>query len=234
MATIYAHRGVSAEFPENTLAAFRRALELGVDGIELDVHLSADGVPVVMHDETVDATTNGSGAIAVMTVAELKSLDAGNGERVPTLAEVIELVGGAVHVNIEVKAATAGHVVLTVTDAFPSLRFAISSFNHDVLRAIRAERDDVELWPLAPCLSDGLLDVAADLKSTQVNLWDAMVNRDVVDACVRSRLGVWVWTVNDPIRVDELVALGATGICTDDPAKVLPAARRAFGGMRLP
>ncbi len=75
MVGIYAHRGASAEFPENTLAAFRRALELAVEAIELDVHLSADGVPVVIHDQTVDRTTDGSGAVHEMTVVELQALD---------------------------------------------------------------------------------------------------------------------------------------------------------------
>ncbi len=112
MVGIYAHRGVSAEIPENTLAAFHRALELGAEGIELDVHLSADGVPVVIHDQTVDRTTDGSGAVHEMTVAELQAFDAGGGERIPTLADVLDLVEDKLHVDIEVKADRAADAVL--------------------------------------------------------------------------------------------------------------------------
>ncbi len=225
MVTVCAHRGVSAEFPENTIAAFKRALELHVDGIELDVHLSRDGVPVVMHDETVDATTDGTGLISGKSVAELKTLDAGNGERVPTLHEVLELVGDRLHVNIELKAATAGRAVLSVTETMPALRFAVSSFNHDVLREIRAVRADVDLWPLAPFLSDDLLKTARELGARQLNLWDPMVNRDVIDTCAAHGVGVWVWTVNAPERAGELVSIGAIGICTDNPQAVTPTVR---------
>ncbi len=140
MSKVYGHRGASAEFPENTLAAFRRALELGVAGIELDVHLSADGVPVVIHDETVDRTTNGEGAVAGLTVAHLRELDAGQGEYVPTLAEVLDLVGDRVHVDIEVKANAAGEAVLREVRGRDT-RWVISSFDWDVLRYVRSVDD---------------------------------------------------------------------------------------------
>ena len=94
--SIYAHRGVSAHLPENTLAAFSRAIELGVDGIELDVHLSADGIPVVIHDDTADRTTNGTGNISEFTAHQLGLLDAGDGQFVPTLAQVLNLAAGTV------------------------------------------------------------------------------------------------------------------------------------------
>ena len=146
--SIYGHRGASAEQPENTLAAFRRAIELGVAGVELDVHLSADGVPVVIHDETVDRTTNGSGAVSDHTVDQLRTLDAGRGEYVPALAEVLTLFGPEQHVNIEIKSNAAGQAVIDVVDALPDLSWAISSFDWSVLRYVREQRPDADLWPL--------------------------------------------------------------------------------------
>jgi glycerophosphoryl diester phosphodiesterase len=105
-----AHRGASAAAPANTMAAFEKALALGADGIELDVQLSADGVPVVIHDFTVDDTTDGSGKVARMTLAQLEQLDAGSyfdpafaGERIPTLEKVLEVMGNRLLLNIELK-----------------------------------------------------------------------------------------------------------------------------------
>src|SRR4051794_23137839 len=99
-----AHRGASAYEPENTLRAFEKAIELGADMSEIDLHLSKDGELIVMHDYSVDQTTNGHGAIKEMTLEEIKRLDAGQGEQVPTLQEVIDLVRGRNGLYIELKA----------------------------------------------------------------------------------------------------------------------------------
>ncbi|UFU04113.1 hypothetical protein LQF12_05870 [Ruania suaedae] len=123
---IYAHRGASAEQPENTLAAFSRALELGVAGIELDVHLSADGVPVVIHDDTLDRTTSASGPVGARSAADLARVDAGSGEHVPTLAAVLDLVGEAAVINVEIKEPTAVDAVATVTSHHPQVRWFAS------------------------------------------------------------------------------------------------------------
>ena len=119
---IYAHRGLSGRYPENTLLAFREALAAGVDGIELDVHVTADGIPVVIHDRDVSRTTNGSGNVDAMTLASLQTLDAGSGEHVPTLAEVLWLVGESVHFDIEIKGLAAECATLDVLRRFPTTR----------------------------------------------------------------------------------------------------------------
>ncbi|MEM2795626.1 MAG: glycerophosphodiester phosphodiesterase family protein, partial [Thermofilaceae archaeon] len=100
---IVAHRGASGYEPENTLRSVRKALEMGVDAVEVDVRLSRDGVPVVIHDETVDRTTNGSGRVSDMTLKELKRLDAGAGEQIPLLEEVLEVVKGHAPLFAEIK-----------------------------------------------------------------------------------------------------------------------------------
>jgi len=221
MVAIYAHRGASAELPENTLPAFARAVELGADGIELDVHLSADGVPVVIHDESVNRTTNGTGNVAELSLDQLKALDAGNGAPIPTLAEVLDLVGGRLHVDIEVKAAAAADAVLAETSARSNLRFAISSFNHDVLRHVRRAGGAIEVWPLVMGASDEALETAAELGSPNLAIYDGMVNQEVIEFVAGKGPGCWVWTVNDPVRAADLAEMGANGICTDDPARVI-------------
>lgn len=143
---VYAHRGASIEFPENTLAAFRRALELGAPGIELDIHLSKEGIPVVLHDESVDRTTNGVGNTNTMTLEEIQALDAGNGERIPTLREVFELVGDKAHFNLEIKTAVAAQAMLDLLEDFPQVRWATSCFDWTALDYVHQQRPDADCW----------------------------------------------------------------------------------------
>ncbi len=226
MARIYAHRGASAELPENTLPAFARAVQLGAFGIELDVHLTRDGEPVVIHDDTLDRTTDGSGSVAEIDQVDLGRLDAGGGSRIPTLNQVLDQVGDALHVDIEVKAAAAADAVVAATRKRPSLRFAISSFDHDVLQHVRRQDPDIELWPLTMGASDAALATATGLGSPCLALNDAFVNAEVVDFLRGRDIEAWVWTVNDSVRAQALATMGVTGICTDDPASLL---RRSDG-----
>jgi glycerophosphoryl diester phosphodiesterase len=221
MAAVYAHRGASREYPENTLAAFQRALELGVPGIELDVHLSADGVPVVLHDETVDRTTNASGPVSAFTAADLASLDAGGGEGIPTLSQVIDLVAGKTRLNIEVKVADAADAVLALVANRTDLDWAISSFVWDVLRHARGTSTDAILWPLSIGATEEAIALAQEIGATQLNLLDQAVDADIVRFLLDLGIESWIWTVNDPDRAAQLIEWGVTGICTDDPALMM-------------
>lgn len=218
MTPVYAHRGASAEFPENTMAAFRRALELEVEGIELDVHLSKDGVPVVIHDETVERTTDGSGAVADLTVEELRALDAGEGQPVPTLEQVLDLVGDKVHLDIEVKANEAGKAVIELLRGRGDTRWLISSFDWNVLRYVRSVDAGAELWPLTIGASEEAIEIASALGSPALAIHEKALDDRVVAHLKGQDLGFWPWTVNDPARAIVLAEWGAIGICTDDPA----------------
>jgi glycerophosphoryl diester phosphodiesterase len=142
------HRGASAELPENTLAAFRRALDHGAEGIELDVALSADGVAVVMHDTSVDRTTSGTGDVADLTLEELRTLDAGGGEPVPTLDEVLALAAGRAEVNIELKAADAAPAVAACVARHPGLTWFASSGQWDALEELQRLVPGARVYPL--------------------------------------------------------------------------------------
>jgi glycerophosphoryl diester phosphodiesterase len=172
-ALVVAHRGASAEAPENTLAAFRLALQQGAPAVECDVHLSADGYPVVIHDETVDRTTNGKGAVGGLTRAALQGLDAGSwrgprfaGEPIPTLEETLELCAGRARLFIEIKpggAARAGrpqagwpretqaeraHLVDATLEAVaraPRTEVAVISFDPEVVGLVAGRRPDLPL-----------------------------------------------------------------------------------------
>ena len=219
---IYGHRGAPAEFPENTLAGFRRAKELGVYGIELDVHLSKDGVAVVCHDETLDRTTNAKGPIADYTVAELRKVDAGEGEYVPTLLEVLELAGDELHVDIEVKANEAGAAVLEDVKKVPGLRWLVSSFHWDVLRYVRQQDAEADLWVLTLGATDDAIATYHELNAGALAIWQKAMDADVAEILAEQKIPWWPWTVNDPEQAREMFAWGAIGICTDNPAMKVP------------
>ena len=149
MTRVYAHRGDSAAYPENTLLAFRKAMESGAYGVELDLHATADGTVVVIHDRSLERTTTGRGYVDEMTLAAVREADAGSGERVPTFAEVLELVGDRLHFDLEVKQPGIEAAVLDVLSAFPATRWAISSFDWEILKRLRELSPAAELWPLA-------------------------------------------------------------------------------------
>ncbi|MHA7268293.1 glycerophosphodiester phosphodiesterase [Arthrobacter sp. HLT1-20] len=235
---IYAHRGVSAHLPENTLAAFSRAIELGVDGIELDVHLSADGIPVVIHDDTADRTTNGTGSIAEFTAHQLGLLDAGAGQFVPTLAQVLKVAAGKLRVNIELKDALSAGPVAEVVAQVPGLDWFASSADWNALIELGRKSPGAKVYPLCvgsfgkiqPLLPEGVgkeeftgRDLAAAIEfallhgGEGVSIWEAGLDRDDIELLHSSGLKVWVWTINDPLRAQELLDMGADGICTDDP-----------------
>jgi glycerophosphoryl diester phosphodiesterase len=231
---IIAHRGASRERPENTLAAFRRALELGADAIELDVHLTADGVLVVHHDAILggEPPTPLSGrAIRTVTSGELLAFRV-RGEQVPTLAAVLDAVGQRMVVYCELKGpGTAGPAVRALTDPSRHVpgspwRTAVHSFDHRMVDEARR---------LAPELPRGLLeasyhlDPTASLSSVDArDLWQhwELIDEALVDA-VHARAGrVVAWTANDTDVMARLAAMRVDALCTDDVA----AARRVLGG----
>ncbi len=222
---IYGHRGAPAVTPENTLLAFQAALDAGVDGIEFDVQATADGIPVILHDRMLDRTTNGTGPVDRISLADLRLLDAGRGERVPTLAETLELVGDRVHLDIELKQAGIERQVLAGLARHPSVRWAISSFDWTSLARCRAISNDAELWLLADHASDAMLATAARLGATAISLRAAALTPDVAKTLQQAGLRVVVWTVNDPVAARTAQSLGAAGLCTDDPATILQALR---------
>jgi glycerophosphoryl diester phosphodiesterase len=225
MTLVYAHRGASGDFPENTLLAFREALQQGVDGIELDLHATADGAPVVIHDREVERTTTGMGYVDELSFAQLRTLDAGNGERVPTFGEVLELVGDSVHLDLEIKGLGIEIAVLRTLAEFPAARWAISSFDWHTLRRIRKVAPAAELWPLADAWRDDVAAVAAELGSPVVALSTSALTTQSAAALAGAGLRAMVWTVNDVSEAMRVRDLDAFSLCTDVPDRILAAFR---------
>lgn len=235
---IFAHRGVSAHLPENTKAAFARAIELGIDGIELDVHLSADRIPVVIHDDTADRTTNGTGGIGEFTARQLGLLDAGAGESVPTLSEVLAMAAGKLRVNIELKDATSVEPIVQVVTEATGVDWFASSADWGALAELRRLLPDAKTYPL--CVGNleklsallsrdddadqfagrgiqAAIDFAVEHGGEGVSIWEGGLDHDDIARIHAAGLQVWVWTVNDPERALELLEMGADAVCTDDP-----------------
>jgi glycerophosphoryl diester phosphodiesterase len=212
---IYAHRGVSATEPENTLRAFRRALEIGADGIELDVHATRDRVPVVIHDRNVARTTSGEGNVDELTLDRLQELDAGRGERVPTFHEVLAIVGDRAHLDVEIKQAGIEREVLATLARFPEVRWAISSFDWGILRAVRALAPEAEIWLLSSFVTDALFTAATELHAAAVALFASAYTNETAARLADAGLAVVVWTVNDVPGAIRARDLGAVGLCTD-------------------
>jgi glycerophosphoryl diester phosphodiesterase len=225
---IWAHRGASSEAPENTLAAFVAAEEADADGIELDIHLTRDGVPVVIHDPRVDRTTNGQGTVSRMSLNALRRLDAGSwfdpafgGEPVPTLEEVLDWVDDRLRLNLEVKSFSAGQAILEMLLRFPRARVLISSFDHRLLAALRRADADLALGFLVESVFWGrALRYAAMAGAESLNPRHDLVNRPLLAECRRLGLKVYPWTVDDLKQAARFSFLGADGIFTNDPRRM--------------
>jgi len=222
---VWAHRGASGVAPENTLAAFQEALKQGAHGIELDVHLSSDGIPVVIHDETVDRTTNGRGVVCDMPVGDLRCLDAGcwfdsrfAGEKIPLLSEVLDWAGDRLKLNLEIKAFAAGTKILELLPDFPKAEVVISSFQHRLLRRLRQSHatlplaflSDSSLWHLA-------LRQAAQCGAQSWHPRIDRLSRAMLRQAHQRGLLVYPWTVDDPAQIRSLQQHGVDGVFTNFP-----------------
>ena len=214
---IFGHRGAAGLAPENTLASFARAVALGVDGVELDVQL-ADGELVVIHDADVARTTNGTGSVAALSFAELRRLDAGDGQTIPTLGEVLAAVPSSIMVNIELKGpATAEPVAQLVAGLQRPL--LVSSFDHGELTRFHERLPTTPCAPLASRWRSDLEAVARRLQAWSVNLADRAVTPARVADVRRWGCRCLVYTVNDAARARRLRALGVAGVFTDYPGR---------------
>lgn len=233
---VFAHRGAKAYAPMNTLPAFELAAVQGADGIELDVHLSRDGYPIVLHDFTVDHTTDGTGYVRDMTLSQLKDLDAGSyfsdsfrGVKIPTLDEVLEAVGSRLYINVEIKSESAEtdgveQVVADVIKRFGlQKRIILSSFNPLTLHRFRTIMPEVPIGYLyAPDLQPEahLMDHFAHEAR---HPYHTMIDEKFMAWAKQQQYRVNTWTVNEPSRARELRALGVDMLITDNPDTVIQA-----------
>ena len=230
MSLIFGHRGASGYAPENTLEAFRLAMEMGADGFELDVHMSLDGELVVIHDETVDRTTNGTGLVRDLTLAQLKELDASygmeayRGAKIPTLGEVFDLIQNTRHiVNVEVK--TDEWFYPQIEEKCLALarekgvedRIIYSSFNHYTLLKLRQLKPDTKLGMLFGDIMLKPWEYAAQLDVDYLHPMKMNIYvPDFSAGAAKAGCGVNMWTINDPETMQLCMETDA-GIITNYP-----------------
>ena len=218
------HRGARGHEPENTLRSVRRALELGAHGIEIDVWF-VDGELIVIHDAKLERTTNGHGYVSRKTFAQLRALDAGKGERIPTLREVFETVDRRAFINIELKGRRTAGPVRALIAEFAEQRgwrfedFVVSSFHRAELRAISDPRIPVALLLARPSRLYALS--ARRVRASAVNPALLFVTRRFVEDAHRRGLKVFVYTVNTPADIVRMRKLGVDGVFTDFPERAL-------------
>ncbi len=225
-----AHRGASGLYPENTLLAYRQAYEAGVDAIEIDVHRTRDDQLVVIHDPTLDRTTTGKGRVRDLTLAQIQTCDAGQGERVPSLAEVIQWAAPTpLRLCVEIKGDTeteeleiAEAIVCFLKDADFIGRSILTSFSPVVLLKARAVHPAVATM-LDPSPQDGSLTPRQICEQTLAAGANCLsfdfefVTQAVVDECQLTGLALWPWAPNTPADIASMVRLGVPGIMTDRP-----------------
>jgi glycerophosphoryl diester phosphodiesterase len=224
-----AHRGASGILPENTVAAFRAAIDAGAAMCELDVQTTRDGAVVVIHDDTVDRTTDGTGAVAEMTLAELQRLDAGAlfagrtgaGEKIPTLDEVYAATAGHCDLNIELKESGCEAEVLAIMRRWNALGTSmISSFEWNALEMARKLEPAVRMGVLGEKDLPAMLDKAAQLGAFAINPRFDLVTPELCATAHERGLQVLVWTVDVPELMQLLIGYGVDGIMTNDPEKL--------------
>lgn len=218
---ILGHRGASKAYPENTLAAFAAAYDAGADGLEWDVHATADGVPVLTHDRSLARRTGDDRNVDEATLEQIKQLDAGNGEQIPTLAEALALCAGRGYLDIEVKQSGIETEVLDVLNGYEGT-WGISSFDWTSLVSFRALSAEAELWLLAMKTDQALFDTAARIRAKGVALHFSAITTESVAALTKANLQIFAWTVNDPDEAKRLNDLGIEGLITDVPETIKP------------
>ncbi len=212
------HRGAAAYEPENTIRSIRTALAMGVTAVEVDIQLTRDNELAVIHDGTVDRTTNGKGAVRDFTLAELQRLDAGKGEAIPSLAEVVEEVADRAHLIIEVKEPEAAPALLQffqTRDIFG--RTHVISFWHPVVKALKEKEPRLHTGILLVGCPADPVGLARAARAEALVLQYAYVTPDLVDAAHAAGVQVYIWNIDDVRTLKPYLAMNLDGIGSNRP-----------------
>jgi glycerophosphoryl diester phosphodiesterase len=215
------HRGAKGYEPENTLISFEKAIEMDADGIELDVHLSLDGHLIVIHDETIDRTTNGKGVVNQLTLQELKSFTINEEYTIPTLQEVLDLVNQRCFVNIELKNQDTAEKVVQLIEHYISDKnwkndhFLVSSFDWNALQQVRFLNDSIRIGVLTETDLDLAISFARFMKAEALHPDFQLLTNEYTSKIHEKGILVFPWTVNKIDAVKRMKSFKVDGIITD-------------------
>ena len=221
-----AHRGAKGYEPENTLKAFQKALDFNADGIELDVHLSADGHIIVIHDETIDKMTNGKGFVNTLSLPELKSFLVADQYEIPTLKEVFDLVNKKCFINIELKNADTLTKVVSLIDEYVSEKkwsydhFIVSSFDWIALKEVHNFDSKIPIGVLTETNLDLALAFAETIKAKAIHPYYHLLNEENTKEIQQKGFLVLPWTVNIEEDIQKIKSFKVDGIISDFPDKL--------------
>ncbi len=215
------HRGAAGHAPENTVAAVQKGIALGVDFVEIDVRRTADGVLVALHDETLDRTTNGKGRVDRLARSEIETLNAGNGEHIPTVVEVLKTAAGKTGLMLELKISGIGQkTVEAVREAGFKDPVIYASFLHDELTDVRSVDPEASLMVLFGRLPLAPVARAMKFKPSHVGLRHDTATRHLVDAFHDKGLLVFVYTANSLGDIQRALSAGVDGVISNFPERV--------------
>lgn len=233
---VIAHRGASAYAPENTMSAFTRAMQLGINWVEFDVMLASCSTPIIFHDETLERTTNGAGYVGDYPYAYLRTLDAGSWfapayscERIPSLEQVAQfLFHSNLNANVEIKPlpgqdeATVINAIKVLEPYFPQLkeRILFSSFSLQSLKTLREQMPDCTLGLLIHEWDFDWETVALSLDCASIHIYEDILTQDIADKIKRMGKALLCYTVNDTDRAEELYSWGVDAVFSDCPDKI--------------
>ncbi|MEM2302874.1 MAG: glycerophosphodiester phosphodiesterase family protein [Candidatus Bathyarchaeia archaeon] len=218
---VVAHRGASGYEPENTIRAVEKAIDMGADAVEVDVRLSKDKVPVVIHDETIDRTTNGSGRVNSYTAKQLKNFDAGKGEKIPLLSEVLDVVCGRICLLLELKEVEASNYALNLVESRRMLnQVMFISFHEEALKNV-AQGNPKAYMGLIYAKPGDFISKAKNIGCIAVMPNYRLASLETVEFAHRLNLKVNVWTVDDLKTARELVGKKVDSITTNKPDLIL-------------
>ncbi len=220
------HRGASGYEPENTLLAFKKAIEIGADMIELDVRRCKSGELVVIHDETVNRTTNGKGEVSEKTLTELKGLEMEKGERIATLEEVLDFLDKKIKVNIELKDKDIAMQARAVIEQYIEENgwtyedLLVSSFHHEELMQFKLADPEIRIGVLTEIVPPRFLKFAEEIKAYSVNVPINRIRIGFVEDAHKRGLKVFVYAANDSPEIKKAKEIGADYICSNFPDRI--------------
>jgi len=220
------HRGASGYEPENTLISFEKAIDLGADGIEIDVHLSSDGQLIVIHDETIDRTTNGKGEVNKMSLQELKKIRINNSQEIPTLIEVVELVNRRYFINIELKGIGTAKPVVELIENYILTKnwnyddFLVSSFDWKMLEETTLLNPKIRIGVLTEESVEVALAFAKKIKAFSIHPDYQLLSKENVALMRENGFEVFPWTVNSNEAIQKIKSFNINGIISNFPDKI--------------